>query len=164
MGKSWEPVSFWAFWLSILTGHPICFHGYFHCTVYKIYIYIIFFFFKKKTKSWRNTRDLDKAPSPWSTEQSCLSAGPRRDWISAEQPGRNRAGAPAARCGHGASLRACRGPGVLFQRDNNQWLELDGTVGRGDGYGVEQVPHPCFYFVAQGREFCWTLHCHRNWD
>lgn len=51
LGKSWEIVLFWAFLLSIFSSHPICFHGYFHCTVYNIYI--IFFFFKQK--SWRNT-------------------------------------------------------------------------------------------------------------
>lgn len=46
-GRSWESVLFWAFFLlllfSILSSRPICFHGYFHCTVYIIYIYNFFF-------------------------------------------------------------------------------------------------------------------------
>lgn len=37
------------------------------------------------------------------------------------------------------------------------------AVRRGDGFGVEQVPHLFFYF-PQGSEFCWTLHCHLKWD
>lgn len=44
LGKSWEFILFWAFLLSIFASHPICFHGYFHCTVYYIYIYKFFFF------------------------------------------------------------------------------------------------------------------------
>lgn len=51
----------------------------------------------------------------------------------------------------------------LYLRDNNQWLECGCGCEKGDGFGVEQVPHLYFYF-PQGREFCRTLHCHLKWN
>lgn len=115
-------------------------------------------------QSWRNTGDLEKAPTPWSTEQYHLLAGRQRDWISANSPtGRNWTRAPGTQSPRGVSAPTCPGLHCLFQRDNQQWLECWCHCGRGDGCGVEQVPLVCFGFPP-GRGFCRTLHCHLNQD
>lgn len=38
----------------------------------------------------------------------------------------------------------------LYLRDNNQWLECGCGCEKGDGFGVEQVPHLYFYFPQGG--------------
>lgn len=71
------------------------------------------------------------APSLWSTEQYRLFAGSRRDWISAEQSNQEELDEGSRRREHAVAQphawcfcsRPALAPSILFQRDNNQWLE-----------------------------------------